>query len=38
VVADLGGLRIDTAERVRRAVGAGTAIDTLVRATRYPGG
>lgn len=38
VVAELGGLRIGRAERVRRPVGEGTAVDTLVRTTRYPGG
>lgn len=34
VVADLDGLRIEKAERVRRPVGDGEAIDTLVRARR----
>lgn len=38
VVAELNGMRIGRAERVRRPVGDGAAVDTLVRATRYPGG
>lgn len=37
-VAALGGLRVERAERVRRAVGDAVAIDTLVRARSVPEG